>query len=78
MAAEGGHIDFVFLAPPLARPLDPLLCNTARDWFSDNLPAALLFSELLIRSNLVLKKSNRSLTFEMIISETCFCAFVNY
>ena len=25
MAAEGGHIDFMFLGPPLTRPLDPLL-----------------------------------------------------
>ena len=25
MAAEGGRIDFMFLAPPLTRPLDPLL-----------------------------------------------------
>ena len=26
MAAEGGCIDFMFLGPPLTRPLDPLLC----------------------------------------------------
>ena len=25
MAAEGGRIDFMFLGPPLTRPLDPLL-----------------------------------------------------
>ena len=25
MATKGGRIDFMFLAPPLTRPLDPLL-----------------------------------------------------
>ena len=25
MAAKGGHIDFMFLAPPPTRPLDPML-----------------------------------------------------
>ena len=29
MAAEGGRIDFMFLGPPLTRPLDPLLRATA-------------------------------------------------
>ena len=27
MAAKGGHIDFIFLAPPYNRPLDPLLIS---------------------------------------------------
>ena len=27
MATEGGHIDFMFLGPPLTRPLDPLLLH---------------------------------------------------
>ena len=29
MVAEGGHIDFMFLAPPLTRQLDPMLLSNS-------------------------------------------------
>ena len=41
MAAKGGHIDFMFLAPPpLTRPLDPLLSQLPFDQTMNSYPTA--------------------------------------
>ena len=48
MAAEGGHIDFMFLGPPLTRPLDPLLVlqrfpSSERKLLYDHTPCLCMF-----------------------------------
>ena len=60
MAVEGGHIDFMFLAPPPTRPLDPLLGQSVLNLYTlgkmDSILPGLKVSKffLLIAYNLYL------------------------
>ena len=51
MAAKGGHIDFMFLAPPLTRLLDPLLQSSSVTIISTCKLYDLFLSDFLIVKN---------------------------